>query len=121
MAGTRRSHALVLFRITSLNRQRLLPVFPVFIFQQDRNRRANGLAVTHAGDNVDAVSLNLHASAAAKALLPAPEFTIEECLVDVQASRYAGKKSHQALSVRFSGSKVTQHGSGNPVSGVLRP
>jgi hypothetical protein len=50
---------------------------------QDGNRRANGFAVTHAGDYVDTVSLNLHTSAAAKALLSTPELAIKECLVDV--------------------------------------
>ena len=58
------------------------------------------------------VGFDLHAAAAAKALLAPPEFAVEEFLVNVQTGRYAGKESHKALSVRFSGSKVTQHGSG---------
>src|SRR6185437_1451365 len=111
MSGTRRCHALVLFRIASPDRQRFFPISPVFVLQQNGNRRANGFAMTHTGDDMGFVSLDLHATAAAKALLATPKFTVEKFLVNAQTCGNAGKKSHKALSVRFSGSKVAQHGS----------
>jgi hypothetical protein len=67
---------------------------------------------------VDTVGLNLHPSTTAKALLATPELTVEKPLVDIQTCGNAGKKSHKALSVRFSGSKVAQHGSIDSSAGV---
>ena len=63
-----------------------------------------GFAMTHAGDDVGTVANRyLHPSTTAKALLPTPEFSGPKYLVDVQdACGNAGKKSREALSVRFS-------------------
>ena len=56
-----------------------------------RDGRADGLAVADAGDDGGAVGLDLHASAAAEALLPAPEFVIDR----VESDGYAGRESRQ--------------------------
>jgi hypothetical protein len=58
---------------------------------------------------VSAISFDFHAAAASKALLAAPEFPVDEFLVDGQACGQSGKKRHQRFAVRFSGGKVTQH------------
>ena len=58
---------------------------------------------------MDCVGLDFHPSAAAKALLPAPQFAVQEFLVDVQARGQAGKKGDQAFPMRFSGSEVAKH------------
>ena len=52
--------------------KRLLPVFPILIFQQNGDRRANRLSVADSGKNVRRIALDLHASAAAITLLSAP-------------------------------------------------
>ena len=65
--------------------------------------------MTHARENVSGVALNLHAPAAAIALLPPPKFAVEESLVYLQPGGHAREESDQSFAVRFSGSKVTQH------------
>src|SRR6185369_5953227 len=109
MARARGSHSLMLLRIAHLNRQRLLPVLPVLVLQQNGDRRADCLPMAHAGDDVGLVGFDLHTPATAKALLPPPQLTINEYLVNTKTCGNAGKEGHQALSVRFSGSNVTKH------------
>jgi hypothetical protein len=58
---------------------------------------------------VGAVLLDFHTSAAAIPLLPTPQFTIEECLLDGQTGWHSRQKSYKSLSVRFSGRVVTKH------------
>ncbi len=58
---------------------------------------------------MSAVSLDLHAAAAAIALLAAPEFAVDERLIDCQSRGQAGKEGDQSLAVRFSGSEIAQH------------
>jgi hypothetical protein len=55
------------------------------------------------------IGFDLHAPAASKALLAAPEFAIHERLVDRQPGRQPGKERYQGLAVGFSGSEVAQH------------
>src|SRR5450432_2458424 len=65
--------------------------------------------MAHAGEDVGGVALDLHASAAAVALLAAPEFAVEEGLVDFQSGGHAGKEGDEGLAVGFSGCEVAQH------------
>ena len=109
MAGARGGYALVLGGVTIADGKRFLPVFPVAIFKLDGDRRSDRQAVTHAGEDMRGVALDLHASAPAIALLAAPEFTVEEGLVDFQSSRHAGKEGDKGFAVRFSGCEVAQH------------
>ncbi len=104
MTGTRRGDTLVFGRITLLNGQGFGPVLPVVVGQQERDGRADGLAVTHAAENARGIALDAHAPAAAVALLPSPEFAIDERQIDGNAGRHARKQRDQRLSVRFSGS-----------------
>ena len=87
MARTRRLHRLVFCRVALAHRQRLVPVLPVAIFNQHGNGRADGVALAHAAQNACVVVLDLHASAAAKALLAAPEFVIDIGLGDRDSGR----------------------------------
>src|SRR6266705_1763059 len=109
MSGTGRGDALVLCRITFAHRQRLLPVFPIFILQENRNRRADGLTATHSGNYACSIALYLHASAATITLLTSPEIAVEKVLVDDQARRHAREHRNQELSVRFPGGREAQH------------
>src|SRR5205814_441885 len=95
--------------IASLDRQRFLPVLPIFVFQQDSDGRADGLAMTHTGEEVRAVALDLHTAAAAVALLPPPQFTVHKRLIHGNAGGQAADGTDQRLAMRFSGSKKTQH------------
>ena len=70
--GPWRLYLFVFLGITRGHRQRLLPVLPVFVGQSERDGRADGLAVAHAGEDVGGIALNAHASAASIALLAAP-------------------------------------------------
>ena len=54
------------------NRQRLLPVLPIFVFEQHGDGRTDRFAMAHAGQNVSFVGLDLHSAAAAIALLTSP-------------------------------------------------
>ena len=96
-------------RIARFHRQRFFPILPVAIFEHHCDRRADRLAMMHAGKKVRAVGFDLHASAASKALLTPPKFAIHECLIDRQSGGQPGKKRNQRLAVRFSGGKVAQH------------
>jgi hypothetical protein len=82
VAGTRRSNGLMLGRIARFNGQLLFPVLPVAIDDLDGDGRTDGLAVAHAGKNVRLVGFNLHAAAAAVALLAAPQLAVDEVQID---------------------------------------
>jgi hypothetical protein len=68
--------------------------------------------VAHSGKDVRSITLDLHAAASAVALLPTPEFAIEEGLIDLQSGWHAGKKGNESLPVRFSGREIAEHCSG---------
>jgi len=67
------------------------------------------MRMAHARDDFGAVGLDLHAAAAAIALLPPPELVI----YGIERNRYAGgesgKRGHQALAVRLAGGFKSQH------------
>src|SRR5579863_734293 len=65
--------------------------------------------MAYAGENMSGVALDLHAAAPAVALLAAPEFPVEEGLVDFQSGRHAGEEGDQSFAVGFSGCEVAQH------------
>src|SRR5262249_47721226 len=58
--------------------QSLFPVGPVAIFDAKRDRRANRLAMSYAGENLRAVPLDLLAAPAPVAQLPAVQLVIDE-------------------------------------------
>ena len=103
MTGPRRSDALVLGWISFFDRQSFGPVLPVVVGEEQRDGRADGLAVTHAAENARGVALNAHSPAAAVTLLPPPEFAIDEREIDGDTGGHARKQRDQRLSVRFSG------------------
>src|SRR5215469_552075 len=65
--------------------------------------------MAHTGQDVGGVALDLHAPAASVALLAAPEFAVEQCLIHLQTGRNAGNKGDQSLAVGFSCGEVAQH------------
>ncbi len=109
VSGAGRGNAFVLGGIAFADGQRFLPVLPVPVFELNGDGRADGHALAHAGKNVGGVALDLHAAAAAVALLAAPEFPVEEGLVDFQSGGHAGKEGDQSFAVGLSRGEVTQH------------
>ena len=99
MPRTRRGDALVLRRVAFLNRERLDPVLPIPVGQQDGNRRTDRLAMTNATENVRRIALDAHPSATAVALLTPPKFTIHEFDINRKPGGHARQKRHQRLSV----------------------
>ena len=100
--GTGHRAALVLASLDVLHRQRFGPVAPVRIANQNRHRGADRLRVAYTGDNLGAIRLDLHPSAAAEALLAPPKLAVN----GFQRYRYSRGKSsegrHQALAVGLS-------------------
>ena len=109
MSGAGRGNAFVFCGIAFANGEGFLPILPIFILQLDGDGRTDRHALTDAGKDMCGVALDLHAAAAAIALLAAPEFAVDERLIDFQSRRQAGKEGDQSLAVRFSGSEITQH------------
>ena len=109
VAGAGRGDAFVFRGIALADGQGFLPVFPVAVFELDGDGRADGHSLAHAGKNVGGVALDLHAAAAAVALLAAPEFAVDESLVDFQSGGHAGKKGDQSFAVGLSRGEVAQH------------
>ena len=60
-----------------LRRHHVLPVLPVAVPDEHRDRRAQRLAGTHAGQPFDLIRFDLHARAAAIALLTTRQFVID--------------------------------------------
>ena len=87
VAGTRTGHGLVLRRVARFDRQNLFPVLPIIIGDSHRDRRADGLAVAHAAEDVGRVALDAHATTASIALLAPPQLAVQKRLVDRHTCR----------------------------------
>ncbi len=86
-----------------------LPIGPVAVFDAQRDGRADGFAVAHAGKDFGAVFFDFLTAAAAVAELAAVQFVIDEVEVHGQGRRQAGKEGEERLSVRFTGSVEAKH------------
>jgi hypothetical protein len=65
--------------------------------------------VAYAGYKLCAVSLDLHAAAAAEALLAAPELAIDGVYGYGYSSRQADQRCDEAFAVRLAGGLETKH------------
>jgi hypothetical protein len=65
--------------------------------------------VAHAGDNLGAIVFDLHAPAAAIALLAAPKFVIYGVERDRHSGGKSGEDGHQALAMRLPGGFKSKH------------
>ena len=109
MSWTRRRHSLMKTRISLFDRKLLLPVFPVAVFKEHGDGRADGFSMTNAGEDSGGIALDFHSAAAAVSLLSAPKFVVYKVLGHFNSSRQAGDKCHQRLAVRLSGGEEFQH------------
>ena len=67
------------------------------------------MRMAHAADNLRAIGLDLHAPAAAKTLLAAPQFAIDGFQGNRNSAGKPGERGHQAFAVRFAGGFKTKH------------
>ncbi len=86
-----------------------LPVFPIFIFDDERDGRADGLGMTDAGNNARLICFDFHAPAAAKALLATPKLAIDVIDRHGDAGRQTGEGGYEALAMGFSSGFKTKH------------
>ena len=91
-----------------IDRKGILPVRPILVFDEQGNRRADGLAQPHPGEILRPVGFNLHASAAAIAPLTATQLLVHEVEVHLQACRQTLNDGDQSLAVRFTGGLKAQ-------------
>ena len=87
----------------------LLPVHPVAVFDQHRDRPADRLAAADAGDDVGPIGLDRHPSAAAVAALPAPEITGHALEIDTKPGGDAFENHDEGAAVRFASGEKSHH------------
>src|SRR5215831_402952 len=102
MSRPRRGHPLMQLWIAVFHRKLLLPILPVAVLDENGDGRSDGFPVPYAGKETGRIALDLHASAATVALLPAPQFVVHEARRDLQACRQAREERDQRLPVRLS-------------------
>jgi hypothetical protein len=92
-----------------LRMHRLLPVLPVLVAYQQRDRRAQRFARSYAGQNLGFVGFDRHTPSA-----PVPALTPLELLgdgveIDMKPGRHALENHDQAFAVGLTGGEKTQH------------
>ena len=73
----------------ALDVHRVLPVLPILVAHQQRDRRAGGLAAAHARQELGAIGFDRHAAAAAVAALAAPQLQRDGVEIDRAGRRAA--------------------------------
>ena len=82
-------------------RHHVVPVDEIAVLDRESDRRTERLAVTHAGDDLDRVGLDLHPPAAAVTLLPPPKLVVDGVNIDRQTRRKALDNGYEGFAVRF--------------------
>ena len=96
-------------RLADTDRHRPLPVLPVFVGNEKRNRRAGRHAAPHAADGFRAIRLDRHPPSAAVAPLPAAEVARDRVDVDGQSGGKPFENHDQRPPVRFASREKPQH------------
>ena len=104
-----RRHPLVLAAVACLHWELLLPVLPVPILEQHRNRRRNGLSVPHARQDSGGIALDLHSAATAIALLASPQLAIHKFQVNLDPGRQSRKERDERFPMRLPRREESQH------------
>src|SRR6185369_2910981 len=112
MAGPRACDRLlvILRTVDVLDGQRLGPILPILVLDQDGDRRTNGMRVSDSADNVRVICLDFHAPAAAEPLLAPPQFPVDRRDGDRNSGGQPGQSGDKALPVRFSCGFKAKHG-----------
>src|SRR5438270_2318308 len=91
----------------------LLPVLPVAIVNEHRDRRSDRLTRAHPGEKLDRVLLDLHATPAAVALLSSRELDVHIVRDERQARGNAFENADQSRTVGFAGCREADHAERN--------
>src|SRR2546423_9478976 len=73
----------------------------IVVFDRQRDRLAERLAVANARQYLDGIGLDFHSAAASVALLATPKLMIDHGNIDRQAGRNSFDDSNKGLSVRL--------------------
>ena len=92
-----------------LNRQRLFPVRPIAVLDENRDGRANGFPLPHAGEKLGGVRFDFHPPAAPVAALAPLEVAVDRLKIHRQARRQTLDNRHQRLAVRLPCGVETKH------------
>jgi hypothetical protein len=87
------------FRHLVLGVHGLLPVDPVAVANEKRDRRASRPAVPHTGEHFHLIAFNGHSPAASVAALPSPQLCVERVQIDVETGRHAVDRDDERLTV----------------------
>src|SRR5579871_156970 len=111
VAGTRpRNRFLLILPACSIfHGQGFGPILPIGVANDNGDRRSDGLGVPDARDDFCPVRLDLHAPAAAVALLTAPELVIDGVKRNGNPGRETGERSYQALAVGLARGFKSKH------------
>ena len=82
-----------------LDVHRVLPVLPILVANEQRDRGSGGLAATHARQELRAIGFDRHAAAAAIAALAAAQFQRDGVEIDRQTRRQPFKDRDETWSV----------------------
>jgi DNA-binding NtrC family response regulator len=114
MAGTRARHG----RLASAGRirghawlgeHRLLPVHPILVADQQRDRRPGCRTLPHPREDLGVVAFNRHPAAAPIAALPTPELRVDRAEVELEAGGHAVERRDEGLPVRLTSGEKPQH------------
>src|SRR5882672_4481091 len=86
-----------------------LPVFPVLVWNQQRDGCARRDAVANAAQRLGAIGLDRHATAAAVPALASAQLGRDSVEVHRQSGRNALENRDERLAVRLAGSEKSQH------------
>jgi len=92
------------------NSHRALPVVPVLVGDQKRNRPARREAAANASQGFRAIGLDCHPATSAVAALAAAQLGGDGREIDGKAGRDALENRDERLTVRLAGSEKSQHG-----------
>lgn len=82
--------------VSILYGQGLLPIFPVAVFDANRNGRADGLSVAYAGEKFSLILFDFLPSAAAVSELPPVHLAIHKFQIDRNARGQSGDRAISA-------------------------
>jgi len=105
----------------ALDVHRLLPVHPVTIANQKRDRRTGRDAVTHSREHLGAIAFDLHATAASVAALATAELQVQRVDIELEAGGHAVNGDDQRLAVRLARGQKSKHSSVILYEGSIRP
>jgi hypothetical protein len=105
-----RQRFLLIFRAFRVfHRQGFGPILPVFVANDDADRRPDSLRVAHARHDFGGIGLDLHAPSAAVPLLAAPKLAVDGVDGNRHSGGQSGQRRYKALAVGLARGLESQH------------